>query len=211
MPESLEVMIAGEPMVLLADRAMYWPKRKRLLIADLHLGKADTFRSAGIALPRGGTRHDLDRLQALVDVCRVESIWVLGDVIHGRAVEQSWRQAWEAFRARCGAAIAVVDGNHDRALRGLGLELQLLGDGVQDGPFELRHAPRSTRRDGHVLCGHLHPVLKLPGQGRIPAFWLRPDCTVLPAFSAFTGGYPIVPAAEDRMVLCNGRQLLALP
>ena len=67
MGESLEVLLAGEPMRLLADRALYWPARRRLLLADLHLGKADTFRAAGIALPRGGTALDLARIGALVE------------------------------------------------------------------------------------------------------------------------------------------------
>ena len=45
----------GERLQLHADRALYWPARGRLLIADLHLGKGDVFRRAGIAVPRGGT------------------------------------------------------------------------------------------------------------------------------------------------------------
>ena len=62
MAEAMEVVIAGEPMRLLADRALYWPARNRLLLADLHLGKADIFRRFGIALPSGGTRLDLSRI-----------------------------------------------------------------------------------------------------------------------------------------------------
>lgn len=210
MVEAMDVAIAGEPMRLLADRALYWPARARLLIADLHLGKADTFRSAGIALPRGGTAHDLARLQRLVEATCASSIWILGDVVHARAIETSWRQAWNAFRTRCQIPIAVVDGNHDRALRGLRLDLTLLGDGIDDGPFVLRHAPPRTPMEQHVLCGHLHPVVRLPGHGRQPAFWLRPDCTVLPAFSAFTGGHMITPQPPDRLVLCDGSALVAL-
>ncbi|HXH01105.1 MAG TPA: hypothetical protein VNI56_02790, partial [Xanthomonadaceae bacterium] len=59
------VDIAGERFELLGERALHWPRRQRLLIADLHLGKADLFRRAGIGLPRGGTSRDLQRLSAL--------------------------------------------------------------------------------------------------------------------------------------------------
>ena len=210
MGESLDVLIAGEPMRLLADRALYWPARRRLLLADLHLGKADTFRAAGIALPRGGTALDLARISALIEATGAEAAWVLGDMLHGRADLSSWRSAWNAFRLRHPRlSIAVVDGNHDRALERAGLDLERLGDAVHEGPFVLRHAPARDPR-GHVVCGHLHPVLKLPGQPRTPAFWLQDGCTVLPAFSAFTGGNPLRLHAGSSAVLCNGHALLAV-
>lgn len=210
MAEARDILLGGEPVRLLADRALYWPARRRLLLADLHLGKADIFRAAGIALPRGGTALDLARLARLVDTSGATDVWVLGDLLHGRADLSSWRQAWMDFRtAHAGLGIAVVDGNHDRALRSAGLALDLLGDAVHDGPFVLRHAPAPDPR-GHVLCGHLHPVFKLPGQPRTPAFWLQPGCTVLPAFSAFTGGHPLQLQPGESAVLCNGQALLAL-
>lgn len=210
MAEALDIALAGEPVRLLADRALYWPARRRLLLADLHLGKADTFRAAGIALPRGGTALDLARIAALVAATGAQAVWVLGDLLHGRTDLSSWRAAWDAFRAgHPQLAVAVVDGNHDRALRHAGLDLELLGDAVHDGPFVLRHAPGRDAR-GHVLCGHLHPVCKLPGQTRAPAFWLQAGCTVLPAFSAFTGGRPLRLLPGESAVLCNGQALLAL-
>ena len=210
MGESLEVTLNGESVQLLADRALYWPAQRRLLIADLHLGKADTFRAAGIALPRGGTALDLARISTLVAATDAQSVWVLGDMLHGRTDLSSWREAWFAFRERHPRLwFAVVDGNHDRALQQAGLDIDLLGDDVQDGPFVLRHAPGRDPR-GHVLCGHLHPVLKLPGQPRTPAFWLQDGCTVLPAFSAFTGGQPLRLQDGETAVLCNGQALVAV-
>jgi len=210
MGESLEVVIGGEPVRLLADRALYWPARRRLLLADLHLGKADTFRAAGIALPRGGTAWDLARISMLVAATGAEAVWVLGDMLHGRSDLSSWRSAWLDFRNRHPRlSIAVVDGNHDRALQQAGLEIELLGDVVHDGPFVLRHAPGREPR-GHVICGHLHPVLKLPGHPRTPAFWLQAGCSVLPAFSAFTGGQPLRLDAGEVAVLCNGHALVAI-
>lgn len=210
MPESQDIVLAGEPVRLLADRALYWPARRRLFIADLHLGKADTFRAAGIALPRGGTALDLGRISALVDATDADSVWVLGDMLHGRIDLSSWRAAWDTFRERHPrSSFAVVDGNHDRALHQAGLDIELMGNAVHDSPFVLRHAPARDPR-GHVLCGHLHPVLKLPGQPRTPAFWLQHGCTILPAFSAFTGGHPLRLARGETAVLCNGQALVAI-
>ena len=50
-----ECSVAGEKLVLLPERVAYWPAKKALFVADFHLGKAASFRSAGIPLPSGTT------------------------------------------------------------------------------------------------------------------------------------------------------------
>lgn len=210
MADSVAVELAGEAVVLHADRALYWPRARRLVIADLHLGKADAFRRAGIGLPRGGTTHDLERLSRLVEASDAEQLWILGDVLHGAVLGRDWQASWHAWRARHPRlAIAALTGNHDRALAGAGLGIALLGDAVDERPFAFRHEPRE-HADLHVLAGHLHPVLVLPGfDRRCPAFWLRDRLTVLPAFSAFTGGWRIDLAPDERAAVC-GPEAIAL-
>ena len=211
MADSETCLLAGEPMQLLAGRALFWPRRSRLMIADLHLGKADAFRSAGIALPRGGTDDDLSRLTELLRQTGARELLVLGDFLHGPAGDKPWRRHWQAWReSHRDVAVSVLAGNHDRALAGAGLDLTLPGAAIDDAPFALRHAPED-HPSLHVLCGHLHPVLALPGlPGRWPAFWLRARCTVLPAFSRFTGG--VVPALEpgDQLRACAAGELVAM-
>lgn len=212
MTAELAWTLAGEPMTLLGERALYWPARRRLLIADLHLGKADVFRRAGIGLPSGGTALDLRRLDALLHAQAAQELWILGDVLHGAAPAAAWQRQWHAWRAaRPQLRVAAIAGNHDRALARAGLEIELLGEQVEDGPFALRHAPMPSARL-HVLCGHLHPLAKLPGmRQRWPSFWLRERMTVLPAFSHFTAGVPPILAAGERLVACVDGQALALP
>jgi DNA ligase-associated metallophosphoesterase len=213
MAERLDLHLGGEPMQLLADRALFWPARRRLFIADLHLGKGDVFRRAGIALPSGGSRHDLDRLGALVAATGATAAWVLGDMLHGATDGRAWRESWDAWRsAQPSLEIVVLAGNHDRALAGAGLDVVLAGECVDDGPFALRHAP-TLHPDLHVLCGHLHPGVPLPGFGhrRFPAFWLAAGCTVLPAFSAFTGGARPAPSDADTLVACTPGGLVRVP
>ena len=211
MAEALDLELGGEPVRLLADRALYWPARDRLLIADLHLGKGDTFRAAGIAIPTGGTAHDLGRLAALLARTGASALWILGDFLHARrnaAVDAAWLEFRDAHPA---VAMAVVPGNHDRAFDADSAGVDRVPEGTVDGPFAFRHVP-AEQPPAHVLCGHLHPVLRLPGAlGRHPLFWLRPQASVLPAFSAFTGGHPIPRGDSSGSVLCDGRQLLRLP
>ena len=215
MPDALELTLAGEPMLALADRALYWPARARLLIADLHLGKGNVLRSAGIPVPSGGTRHDLARLDRLLDLTAARELWILGDFLHGPRhpdVEAGWR-ALLATHPR--VAARVVAGNHDRALQAAALDLGLLPDDVSDGPFRFRHQPLAAADPGgaHVVCGHVHPVVRVPGLlGRYPAFQLAPTQTILPAFSAFTGGWRIDTApgrADPGWIACADGELVA--
>lgn len=216
MADRQAIVIAGEAVDLLGDRALYWPARQRLLIADLHLGKGDVFRHAGIALPSGGTADDLDRLSALIARTGATSLWVLGDLLHGHLVDTAWREPWERFRAtHAGLAIALVSGNHDRAVRRAGLDIEHLPDAVSDGPFVLSHAPPTDPqragavRAGFGLCGHLHPVVRVPGfRGRFPAFVVHGDHLVLPAFSLFTGGW--LETRRSQRYACLGGEVLAL-
>lgn len=204
MAASVMLELAGERVELFGERALYWPRHRRLLIADLHLGKADIFRRAGIGLPRGGTAHDLDRIELLFRMSGAEELWVLGDVLHGAATDTAWRATWDAWRERnAGRRIAALAGNHDRALVAAGLDIELLGEAVDAPPFALRHEP-SGAEGLHVIGGHLHPCVTLPGLGsrRWPAFWLRRNATVLPAFSAFTGGVGVLPGPGERVVVC---------
>src|SRR5690606_41746936 len=90
--------LAGEPVHLLGARALYRPQARALLIADLHLGKGDAFRRAGLAIPGGGTAHDLQRLDALLALCPSDVLWILGDLLHGPPPRAHWLAAWHAWR-----------------------------------------------------------------------------------------------------------------
>lgn len=204
-----ELLVAGERLQLHADRALYWPARERLLIADLHLGKGGILRAAGIPVPSGGTGHDLRRLDALLRLTGARQLWVLGDFLHGRRharAEADWR-AMLAAHPDCVAS--VVAGNHDRSLAPDALGIIHLPDDVRDGPFRFRHVPlgRADAGAGHVLCGHVHPVVRIPGlPGRHPALLLEAGQAILPAFSAFTGGREPEPGSS--WIACAGGVLV---
>ena len=203
--------MAGETVQVFPERALYWPSGETLLIADLHLGKGDVFRRAGIALPRGGTAVDLARISALLARTGATKLIVLGDFLHGAAHASHWLSEWVTWRETHAAlAVVVVVGNHDRALAGSGLDLQLANGGQALGPFRLVHVPGDAGK-GHELCGHLHPVTRVPGlPGRWPAFWMRPRQTVLPAFSAFSGGSLVKHDSEDALLACVEGHLLTM-
>ena len=211
MDTDLPLVLAGEVVHLLGDRALWWPARSALLLADLHLGKADIFRRAGIALPTGGTEGDLIRLRQLIRRTGCAQVWILGDVLHGPLHRAAWHQQWMAWRStQPTLQVHVIRGNHDRALEGATLAVDVHEEGVPMGPFLLRHTPcRAPGR--HVIAGHVHPLAAPRGlMRRFPAFWLQEGLTVLPAFSRFTAGVVPQLEAQDRLVACVEGSAIAM-
>ena len=48
----------GQTLILHPAKAIFWKEKSRLLLADVHLGKAGHFRKVGIPVPqRGGSAN----------------------------------------------------------------------------------------------------------------------------------------------------------
>lgn len=213
------VAVAGEQLVLLPQRAVYWPRQRTLFIADTHFGKAATFRSAAVPVP-DCTAADLRRLDEALSQTRARQLIVLGDLIHARAGRseytfatiETWRGKWRQLE------IVLVRGNHDRSAGDPpgSWQMQCL-DGPQPlGPFCLRHEPCDTppadRHELYTLAGHRHPKVKLTGAGRaearLPCFLFGRSQAILPAFSEFVDSALLRPAAEDRVFVVAGEEVL---
>lgn len=206
---TIEVDLAGESLQLLPDRAVYWPARRTLFIADLHLGKPAAFRSLGVPVPEASTTADLSRLDVLLEETAATSLIILGDLFHARrGCVDAPMSAFAAWRGcRTALTITLIRGNHDRAAGdpppGWNIECRVGPEPL--GPFMLQHepAPSATDEPGYILAGHLHPAIRLYGPAsqslRAPCFWFGPRIGVLPAFGSFTGSKVVHPARGDRV------------
>jgi DNA ligase-associated metallophosphoesterase len=211
------VDVGGERLTLLPQRAAWHAASRTLLVADVHLGKAASFRALGVPVPAGTTATTLRRLGALVDALDAARLVVLGDLLHGPAVRQSDALAalsrWRAERRSL--RVVLVRGNHDDRA---GDPPAHCGIETVDGPLplgalRLSHSPDEAA-DGHVVAGHLHPAFRLSGRVdslRLPCFWLRERSTVLPAFGEFTGALTIAPEGGDRVFVTDGRAVFRVP
>lgn len=191
---AISIDLAGQRVVLCPERALWWPGRETLVIADPHLGKDDTFRRAGIPVPASVARADLARLSSLINALGAERLVVLGDFYHarpeptdhGQAALHAWRKAHATLD------ITIVRGNHDQHAGPPteALSMRTVDEGEPDGPWVYRHYPGGDDR-GVVLAGHVHPGVTLAlgrREGkRVPCFHVEPGCVVLPAFGRFTG------------------------
>jgi uncharacterized protein len=213
----VETTLAGETVQLHAERALFWPRHRLLAIADLHLGKGQAFRRGGVALPVGGTALDLARIDRLIDAFEPSTMLVLGDLLHG-AVESDapWLAQWVAWRERhAEVRVQVIAGNHDRALRAEQLRIENVGVRLAMAPFLFTHdAVPADDRALHTIGGHMHPILRVKGIGvssRLPAFWFGARHSVLPAFTAFSGGSEVVAQPGDRLWVCAGEAVVEMP
>ena len=109
------IEVAGETLLLLPEKAVFWPAERMLIIADIHFGKAAAFRSLGVPVPRGTTSENLAGLDALVARHAARRVVFLGDFLHARAAHASSTQlAMLAWRGRHpDLALTLVRGNHD--------------------------------------------------------------------------------------------------
>ena len=195
--------VADSPadILLLAGRAAFLPSTATLLVADLHLGKAATFRNAGIPVPEGSAQADLARLERLVRDTAARRLIVLGDLFHARSgCTQAVFDEFAASRARMpDTGVLLIPGNHDRAIgkipASLGIDSCLRTH--DEPPFHFVHEPATDLpepgRTCFTIAGHLHPtvVLRSPSGDRITerCFVAEEATLVLPAFGSFTGGH----------------------
>ena len=217
MNATLGIRIAGEPVLLDADRALVWAGR--LFVADVHLDKAATFQRAGLAVPLGDESRDLDRLAALARRHDAPEIIVLGDLVHapprpGGATEHvvtTWARAHPEL------SLSVLLGNHDgdAATRLAHWPVRWLTGEQRLGPFVLRHEPTGeVAADVFELAGHLHPVLRLRDgprdAARLPGFWQHAGGMVFPAFGSFTGGHAVQLAPGDVFHAIAGKGMVSI-
>ena len=196
------IELNGERLLLDHRRALVWPRRRAAFVADPHFGKSAVFRREGIALPEGSDDADLVTLAALATDHGVETLYILGDFVHG-ALPRSHRfyRRFNDWMSGSGLAVHVVLGNHDRYLDRQQLEGVVWHQRLTLDPFELLHDPGDAGT-GYFLAGHIHPVFRISTRSdslRMPVFWQREDGLVLPSFGAMTGGYAIRVKPSERL------------
>ncbi|HEY7804206.1 MAG TPA: ligase-associated DNA damage response endonuclease PdeM [Orrella sp.] len=215
------VVFGQHRLTLLPSGAIYCAALATLWVADVHLGKAATYRQLGQPVPQGTTTATLAQLSKDLQCYSVKHLVVLGDFLHGPQVHRSPStlraiEQWREQHFSCD--ITLIRGNHDDRA---GDPPQSLSISVVDEPYALSgiaccHDKRSVVvNDLPVLWGHIHPVTVLKGRARerlrLPCFVVAPDHILLPAYGAFTGGHAYTPASDETLYVIADQSVLKLP
>lgn len=204
--------IRASHLLLLADKAIYWPQQKALLIADAHFGKAAAYRALGQPVPQGTTSQNLQRLDALLSAYPTEQLIFLGDFLHAPkshapatlAALRHWRAQHSSMRC------ILVRGNHDKHAGDppADLHIETVDEPYLMGDLALRHIP-APHPTHHVIAGHIHPTFRLVGKGRqrliLPCFHHQAGMTLLPSFGDFTGGFLMESKPGDFICVTDGQ------
>jgi len=180
----------GHDLLALPQGALFWPARRALLVADLHLEKASWFAKGGQMLPPYDSIATLADLALVAASTAAEEIWCLGDSFHDRdGCERLPADARAALMALTASTRWTwITGNHDPGFADH-CGGAIVGEAEVDGLL-LRHEaePNETRPE---LSGHFHPKLRISHRGRLVSrrcFVATATKLILPAFGSLTGG-----------------------
>lgn len=202
---------AGQGFEARPAGTLWWPARRTLIVADLHLGKSATMAARGGALlPPHEDEDTLSRLEAELAALPVARVLSLGDAFEDDAAPEALSTP---NRARLGAMVQGrgwiwITGNHDGgALPGLGDTLSE----IHEEGIAFRH----IAGEGPDISGHYHPKAQLAGQRR-PAFLWGQSHLILPAFGTYTGGLdceapPLADLVGPGLALLTGTRIMARP
>ena len=222
----LRIRLAGEDALLHPSGALYLSAHHTLLVADVHFGKAVSFRKMGVPVPQGTTTGTLDRLDQAIAETGAGHVVFLGDFLHSvRSHASGTLAALARWReTQSGLTLTLVRGNHDDRAGDppASLGMAVVDEPLSLGPFALCHHPNAVP-GRYVLAGHWHPCISVGGRAferlRLPCFWMGDDTGqlparavgILPAFGSFTGMHRIDPRSGDRIFLVADDVVRAMP
>lgn len=209
--------INDQNFIISPERVLFWEKQKTLILSDIHAGKTGHFRKAGIPVPQGAFREDLQRLFSQILFFKAEQLIIAGDLTHSHSNREL--DLFARWRSSLGSlSIQLVKGNHDILQDNWYKETNITvhKDELTIDEFSFCHDLHSYSgaAPGRLYCfsGHLHPGIALNGRGRqvlqFPCFYFAHQHCILPAFSKFTGTALIKPDKGEHVFAIVENQLV---
>lgn len=209
--------ILGQQLLLTKERTLYWEEEKCLILSDLHLGKSGHFRKSGIPIPSASNTGDMHRFISQIQYFRPERVVIVGDLFHSSANREAdfflkWRRDIPATQ------IELVMGNHDVMDDNWYADADIIlhRDQLQIGRFSFLHGDKDPEENnaGFLICGHIHPAVRISGAGRqslrLPCFHFTERKGILPAFGNFTGNYAIRPTEKDHVFVVTDEEVIRM-
>jgi DNA ligase-associated metallophosphoesterase len=210
----MKIQVANQNIELLPEKALIWHAEHLLALSDVHLGKADSYQAAGVPIPSGSHRDDLERISQLIHKYQIKKVVILGDWIHNRfsLSEIVLRDLHEFFTVLSGVHWTLLLGNHEKGVHDLmhDLPFHLVEEEIQMGPFLMTHGHKNPSSELFQIRGHIHPQVRVstgPLSLRMPCFVLEKNSLTIPAFGSLTGGFLVRRQASNRIFAIGGKEI----
>ncbi|HJU82783.1 MAG TPA: hypothetical protein VJ600_01095, partial [Holophagaceae bacterium] len=201
----------SDDVILDSRRAVWLPKERTLVLADLFLGMGAARRKRPEPQAVGGHQDIWERLLSLLADLKPGRVVLLGDIKPAQGtVEGDEAEELKQLLRKLGSGgreVVQVVGHADRsqgpALTGTGLTPV---EQAKAGPYTFMHRrrifvyPRVESAGGFWINGGVHPLFALPAKDpsggedwmRVPAFLYTGFALVLPPFVPYAQGYEVM-------------------
>jgi DNA ligase-associated metallophosphoesterase len=211
----MRVVVFDEELELLSQKAVFWPAHDVLVVADLHLGKVNHFRKAGIPVPTKANMKNWDLLVEILISKKPQRVVFLGDLFHSH-YNYEWETVGELIKNFSRISFDLVIGNHD-ILSDVQYQRHNINvhEDLTIGAFLFTHHPaEKLHATSYNIAGHIHPGVRLVGRGRqamtLPCFHFGAKQGYLPAFGMFTGFVRIQPQRGDQVFVIANEEIISV-
>jgi len=145
--------------------------RSSLVIADLHIGFEEKFKSSGINIETNVERM-VKELEGLINDYNIDSLIIAGDIKSGtdRILQSEWENVPKFLnRLSKKCHVTIIPGNHDGGLQNLVPEQIQVADinGITIGDTLVIHGhtrplPKFSNCN-RIIMGHVHPIYQKKG------------------------------------------------
>ena len=194
-----------ELIQLLPEKVAFLPQHQMLVVADIHLGKASHFRKEGIMIPMPPACPDLKCLGELFDALNPTTVVFLGDLFHS-SLNHEWGNLQDFLCAYPDIRFVLTKGNHDILPSSVMKDscIEVVSELEVGGRLILSHEPLMEVQEEKLnIVGHIHPGILIKTKGRqsyrLPCFYHKGQCLILPAFGQLTGLHILKKAANTRI------------
>lgn len=197
---SIKLLFADQELIFNGQASLYWPLKKLLIVADLHLEKGSYFAQRGNPLPLYDSLDTLKRLEQLIAFYKPQKILSLGDNIHDvhalKRMETVTVQLLQAILSQVDEWYWLV-GNHDCDFLphhfhpNLRFHNQMTFESITFCHDFSAHAD-------FQIVGHYHPKVRV---NRISGkcLTMNKHKIIMPSFGSYTGGLDIHSTAFKNM------------
>ncbi len=201
-------------------KSLYFPKKKILVIADLHIGYEEMLNEQGILIPRAQFKEIMQDLEEIFKKIRekIEEVIILGDLKHefGKISSQEWRETKKVldFLKKKTKKIILVKGNHDNILEPIAERKELkIRDYYVNDDICFLHGNKLikeclNKKVKIIVIGHRHPAVILRDEYKREKYkcflvgrWKRKEVIISPSFFPFIEGSDIINHGKNKLFI----------